>query len=154
MDDKKAFKILAGISIICCMCIIIFNTWIGPNMVPTYKEYREIFNLSSDVGDKIVKQNSDAEENEMLYNDLEEGEEDSDYDIEEDDDNDELVLVNINEADVDELMTLPNIGEVLAKRIIIYRQEYGPFESVEELLDIEGIGEKKLANIIDYICLE
>lgn len=61
--------------------------------------------------------------------------------------------VNINIATVEELMTLPGIGEVLAGRIVVYREEHGAFESVEELLNVSGIGEKKLEAIRDLIIL-
>jgi comEA protein len=59
--------------------------------------------------------------------------------------------ININTADVDELMTLPGIGQVIAQRIVDFREEYGPFSTVEELLDVSGIGEKKLDAIKDLV---
>ena len=59
--------------------------------------------------------------------------------------------VNVNTADLDALMTLPGIGEVLAQRIIDYRQNYGPFQYPEELTNVSGIGEKRLDAIWDYI---
>ena len=59
--------------------------------------------------------------------------------------------INLNTADVEALMTLPGIGEVLAGRIIEFREEYGPFASVEELLLVSGIGEKKLEGIMDLV---
>lgn len=141
MDDKKAFKILAAISVTLCIFIVLFNSWIGPAMVPTYKEYKKIFNLSYKNKDDIAKDFSD----EYVYDD-----EDND----EEDDDEEILVININEADIDELMMIPNIGEVLADRIISYREEYGLFESKEELLNVEGIGQKKLEAMIDYISLE
>ena len=59
--------------------------------------------------------------------------------------------VNLNTADVDELMTLPGIGPVIAQRIVDFREEYGPFSAVEELLDVSGIGEKKLEDVKDLV---
>lgn len=60
-------------------------------------------------------------------------------------------LVNINTATVEQLMTLPGIGEVLARRIVAYRDANGPFESIAQLSNVEGIGDKKLENILPYI---
>lgn len=59
--------------------------------------------------------------------------------------------VDLNTADEAELDTLPGIGEALAGRIIAYREENGPFRSVEELLEVSGIGEKKLADLDGWI---
>ena len=63
----------------------------------------------------------------------------------------ELVLVDLNTAGVEELTTLQGIGESLAKRIIDYRNAHCPFESPEGLLEVSGIGEKKLEELRDYI---
>lgn len=59
--------------------------------------------------------------------------------------------VNINTADVDTLTALPGIGRVLAERIVAYRRQNGPFRAVEEIMKVEGIGEKKAEAILDLI---
>ncbi|PNV79771.1 MAG: competence protein ComEA, partial [Dictyoglomus turgidum] len=59
--------------------------------------------------------------------------------------------VNINTASKEELESLPGIGPTLAQRIIEYREENGPFGSAEDLLNVKGIGEKKLERIRDQI---
>ena len=59
--------------------------------------------------------------------------------------------VNINTASVSLLQTLPNIGSVLAQRIVDYREENGNFLVPEDLLMVEGIGEKRLDEIREYI---
>lgn len=60
-------------------------------------------------------------------------------------------LVDLNTATVDELDTLPEVGPVTAQAILDYRTEHGGFASVDELLDIEGIGEKTLAKIAPHV---
>ncbi len=61
--------------------------------------------------------------------------------------------VNINSAGLGELITLPGIGEKYARRIIELRRRQGRFESVDELLQVEGIGPKRLEKIRPMICL-
>lgn len=62
--------------------------------------------------------------------------------------------ININTADKDELMLLEGIGESYAERIIEFRESNGGFESVEQLKEIKGIGDKKFAEIKDFITVE
>lgn len=59
--------------------------------------------------------------------------------------------ININTASKEELMTLPGIGEVKAVSILAYRQENGPFSSIEELKQVEGIKEAVFSKIKVYI---
>ncbi len=55
-----------------------------------------------------------------------------------------LTPIDINRADRDALIALPGIGPVLADRIIAYREAHGPFKSVDDLIDISGIGERNI----------
>jgi competence protein ComEA len=59
----------------------------------------------------------------------------------------EAQKVNINQADAWLLIALPGIGETLAKRIIDYREQNGPFRSTDELLKVPGIGDSVYARI-------
>lgn len=59
--------------------------------------------------------------------------------------------VNINTASKEELMTLPGIGESKADIIIEFREEHGAFQSIEELMEIQGIKEGVFNKIKDYI---
>ncbi|MDB0581392.1 ComEA family DNA-binding protein [Salinicoccus roseus] len=60
-------------------------------------------------------------------------------------------LVNINTADIAELTTLEGIGETKAQAIIDYRTENGPFEAVEGMLNVSGIGDSLFTSIQSYI---
>jgi competence ComEA-like helix-hairpin-helix protein len=55
--------------------------------------------------------------------------------------------LNINTARKEQLMTLPGVGETTAERILEYRREHGPFTSLDDLLNVKGIGKKKLERI-------
>jgi competence protein ComEA len=59
--------------------------------------------------------------------------------------------VNLNSADWPELATLPGIGEKLARDIIAFRNENGPFQRHETLLQVNGVGPKKLDQIRPYL---
>lgn len=59
--------------------------------------------------------------------------------------------ININKATVDELMTIPGIGQVKAQSIVDYRNENGKFNSIDELTNITGIGVKTLEKLRDKV---
>ncbi|MBP3493864.1 MAG: helix-hairpin-helix domain-containing protein [Oscillospiraceae bacterium] len=61
--------------------------------------------------------------------------------------------ININTADAQQLQRLDGIGPVLAQRIVEWRTAHGAFTSVEELLEIEGIGNATLENLRDMIII-
>ena len=60
-------------------------------------------------------------------------------------------LININTASIEELSTLPGIGESKAKAIIAYREENKNFQSIEDIKNVSGLGEALFAKIKDYI---
>ena len=59
--------------------------------------------------------------------------------------------ININKANKSQLMELPGIGDVLAQRIIDYRNANGPFQSIAEITNVSGIGVKRFDAIKDDI---
>ena len=61
--------------------------------------------------------------------------------------------IDLNTATFEELVSLPGIGEVLARRILEYRDRSGGFQRAEELLNVEGIGAQRLELIWEYICI-
>ena len=62
-------------------------------------------------------------------------------------------LVNINAAGLSELDTLPGVGPVTAQKILDWRSAHGAFTSVDELLEVDGIGDKTLADIAPHVTL-
>uniref|UniRef100_A0A7C5ZCQ5 Competence protein ComEA n=1 Tax=Caldicellulosiruptor owensensis TaxID=55205 RepID=A0A7C5ZCQ5_9FIRM len=62
--------------------------------------------------------------------------------------------INVNTATKEELKTLDRIGDKLAERIIEYRQKHGPFKSIEEIKNVNGIGEKIFESIKDSITVQ
>jgi len=62
--------------------------------------------------------------------------------------------VNVNAATAQELKYLPGIGDVMAQRIIEYRERHGRFRRTEDVIIIEGVSEKKYRAIADRICIE
>ena len=61
--------------------------------------------------------------------------------------------ISINKATIEELITLPGIGEKTAQKIIEYRETYGSFWSIEDLKNVKGIGDKKFEKLKDYISI-
>ncbi|GAB6281792.1 MAG: hypothetical protein STSR0008_05340 [Ignavibacterium sp.] len=59
--------------------------------------------------------------------------------------------INLNTASVEELINLPGVGKSTAKNILEYRNKSGKFRNLEELLNVKGIGQKKFLNIKKYI---
>lgn len=62
-------------------------------------------------------------------------------------------LVNINSASVQELATLPRIGEKIAERIVQFRKDNGPFKRKQDIMKVKGIGEKLYALIEKQISI-
>jgi competence protein ComEA len=61
--------------------------------------------------------------------------------------------INLNRATMEELMQLPGIGETLAKQIIDYRQTHGKFQNSQDPTKVKGIGQKTVDKLTDKITL-
>jgi competence protein ComEA len=59
--------------------------------------------------------------------------------------------VNINTASAEQLTALPGVGPKLAARIVEYRQKSGSFRSTQDLMNVQGIGEKNFAKLESYL---
>ncbi len=63
----------------------------------------------------------------------------------------EVPKVDLNRADQEELESLPGVGPYLAAQILDYREKLGPFQRVEDLMNVRGIGEKKFQQLKDLV---
>jgi len=59
--------------------------------------------------------------------------------------------VDINTADTAALESVPGIGKSLSQRIIAFREKNGPFQSVDDLLKVQGVGEKSIQKLRPYL---
>ena len=59
--------------------------------------------------------------------------------------------IDLNTATLQQLQLLPGVGETIAQRILDYRSEHNSFNSVEDLMNVSGIGEKKFEQIKPYV---
>ncbi len=111
-----------------------------PDSVAAYKMYSEkaelakkgIWKDSSKIGQKVPKKSELSGSSGVLI----------------------VYPINVNEADQATLELLPGIGPSYAKRIIEYREANGGFDSISELINIKGIGEKRLAKIRPLISVD
>lgn len=62
--------------------------------------------------------------------------------------------IELNSATAEQLQEVPGIGPALATRIIDFREEHGPFERVEDLLNVQGIGMRTLERMRPYLEVE
>lgn len=68
-------------------------------------------------------------------------------------DKEESQKININTASIEELDKLPGVGEATANKIVNHRKENGDFKNIEEIKNVNGIGDKKFENMKDLICV-
>jgi competence protein ComEA len=61
--------------------------------------------------------------------------------------------INLNTATAEQLQSLPGIGPAIAKGIVDYRTKSGKFKTIEEIINVKGIGEKKFQKIKDRLVL-
>ena len=66
---------------------------------------------------------------------------------------DDELRVDLNRAGIEELVKLPGVGEIVAQRIVNYREENGAFRATEELMNVRGIGEKTYLKLEPYLTM-
>ena len=87
----------------------------------------------------------------IIYNINDEDRDNTNYALENDTECNNII--NINTATESELQSIPGVGEVKAKSIIIYREKNGGFKKIEEIKSVDGIGEKTFEKIKEFIKL-
>ncbi len=135
MKEKRELTVLVAFTAVLMLGVIIWNAFAAP--VPSDL----VISYSSDGQSSQASQSSGTEEKPLSSSlaisgsggSLPEGK------------------VNINTAGVEELCRLPGIGEVLAGRIIGYRQEYGPYTDPAQLKNIKGIGDKVYEKLVPMV---
>jgi len=65
-----------------------------------------------------------------------------------------IACIDLNTAPLKELISLKGIGEVMANRVIEYRERHGPFQRPEEIIILDGFSERKYKAIADSICVK
>lgn len=63
-------------------------------------------------------------------------------------------VVNLNTATESELTVLPRVGEAVARRIIAFREKHGPFQRPEDLMNVQGIGERTFDQLRPHLAVE
>ncbi len=106
---------------------------------------------TGEIGGEVVSSYEDATEKKELDTTVEKTTTVTEETVKESSEN--TRMININTASINELTTLPGIGEVKARAIVDYRENHGPFKSVEELMMVSGIGEKTYEKLREKICV-
>ena len=65
-----------------------------------------------------------------------------------------IETIHLNQATAEQLQVLPGVGPALSERIVAYRDAHGPFKSVDQLAEVKGIGEAKLAKLRDQLTID
>ena len=134
MEEKISHeRILISIALVLCALIVGYNAF----FIPDVSEPTVIY-----VDENSKSSSSDELENNENTEEYEPSEKIKSNSV-----------ININTASAEELTSLSGIGDVIANRIVDYRNSNGNFNSIEEITNVSGIGEKVFEQIKDNICI-
>ena len=132
-DEARQAHFVIGMALFICILILAFTYFTSPPVQVLLLSAEEMPDISSEtMTSSFVVTSAEASEITSA---------------------DSVGKINLNTATAEQLETLPGIGPALAERILAYREAYGPFSAVEDLLRVSGIGEKTLESVRDYIAV-
>lgn len=155
MSDLFKERVLIVLALILCIVVSILGAWDAPEFSPISVEYTE---TSSKPGGGTETTKIDVQttagttytKNISLSNSAVS----TTTQAVKQPGNNQTGKININTASQELLETLPGIGKTYAARIIEYRNTYGGFDSIEEIMNVKGIGEKRFESLKDLITVD
>lgn len=137
---KTQLKVLYVFAGIFCVILVVFNFLQSPYYLKNRGDGVEVFSLlpeSSSVAQSELEQSETPGEDSPAENSATVS-----------------ALINLNTATAAQLEQLPGIGPATAAKIIAYREKYGGFKTVDELINVSGIGPAKLEQMRPYVTVE
>ncbi|WP_085834010.1 ComEA family DNA-binding protein [Clostridium merdae] len=136
-NDARQVRWLLAIAVFLCALIIGYNVLFVPQVTLTTVVRTDTSSAVQAKASANVKQTESSQQEAYEPESVE-----------------KTALVNLNTADAGQLETLPGVGPVTAKRIIAYRDSVGAFRTKEELMQVDGIGEKTFEKLQNFIIVE
>ena len=150
MDSKKVGLIIIVIGILAILSFLIypFLSEKTEMAVPVLKNFSDSSISENDSTENTASDNSEIWENANKPT--------TEISLPDDDPQPETAStvvfpIDINAATVEELMQIKNIGKVIAENIVSYRENFGYFHSMDELMNVDGISNKRFDNLKDYV---
>ena len=144
-QEKTVFRILMGTALFGLIVRFVRHNYFGNN---------ERTLLSSQGSDSVIDDNQTPVSDKIIAVNHESTEEiDEQTEIKKEEITGTQITININTVGKDELVLLPNVGPVTAERIIRYREDYGLFDSIDDLTRVKGIGPKTLEKLKPFVTL-
>ena len=144
-QEKTVFRILMGTALFGLIVGFVRHNYFGNN---------ERTLLLSQGNDSVIDDNQTPVSDEIIAVNHESTEEiDEQTEIKKEEITGTQITININTVDRDELVLLPNVGPITAERIIRFREDYGLFDSIDDLTRVKGIGPKTLEKFKAFVTL-
>lgn len=157
MSELLKERVLLVLALILCVAVSLLGAWDAPELSPVGIIYSSTTGLSGavssyDTADITVSSADTAVSTATTSKEIQKTKETQE--TKEKTEYSHTQIVNINTADQKQLEALPGIGQVIAARIIEYRETHGGFDTIEEIKNVSGIGEKRFADIQNLITVD